>query len=280
MTKISNENVPTSGEILKFKNQLYSVGYGDKNFNLNKTEDDFLKICILNICCRFMPEEYMDFKLLLTSPPLTYEEHRTTLPESLTDVFEVDWKDKHRIISISECTVFPETFTAYLANNPQNYVGKILYVWDIGGYSSSIVKITDGDFDINKDYLTITRGMYNIDTKTSDYLTQTIHLPCDLDDVYIYRKNNFEGMKINIKEIHGIYNELINELVGKSILKGWNMRNSEILVTGGGGMNLFEFIKSEHYPQAILSKDPIFDNLNGLDLIGQEMYGNESMECF
>ena len=76
-------------------------------------------------------------------------------------------------------------------------------------------------------------------------------------------------MGIDIQEIYNIYNGLLDNIIYESKIKQWNMKNAEIIVTGGGGLSFIDIIKQK-YPQAILSNNPIFDNYNGLSIIARE----------
>jgi hypothetical protein len=281
--KATYKNIRTSGDILTYANSTYIIGVGNPNLHMDKTLDEKTKILILNTLSKFVYNKKESFKLLLSTPPLSYEHQSMELPKYLIGRHNVtigEYDDMQ--ISIEDCVVLPETFMAYPANNfDGRYDNKILLIFDIGGFTTNVCMITQGAFSGTKDeYLTEQRGMYHIDTEISQLLNSKLpQLNCTYSDIQYFRNQGLtidstdkNYMDVLSKDINEIYISFFEDIITKCITKGWNIHAYNHLITGGGGQILFKTIKSNFLTKAVLGVNPLFDTLNGLQLVAQDVF--------
>lgn len=274
----SRLDVDTYGSIhgnfdtLVFDDEKYVIGIGKPNMDFDKASNEFTKIFVLNMLARFTVEEE-SFRVVLSTPPLMYGKQKDTLPEYLiNDRYEVRHNGRKKVINISDVKVFPETIAAYVANKDR-FKGKNVVVIDIGGLTTNGVLIKNGGFG-KDDIFTIRHGMYHLDFDISQYLISSVVEPgfnCEPEDVQYFR--DIRDGVLDCEGVIDIYRRFVDEIVEKMDDKNWNYNKYEILITGGGGKNLFEIIQMFVLPRAVLSNDPLFDNLRGLEALGKKVWG-------
>lgn len=275
--------IKSSADTLIYDNEIWSVGFGEPNLTMDKTGTEDTKVLILNMLCRLMKGNKESFKLVLSAPPLAYEDQATNLPMYLRGKYDIVWNDEPKEITIEDAVVLPETFMVFKANNKNGkYNDRIVYIFDIGGFTTNVVRIEMGDFSTD-DFITLEHGMWNLDFEISQFLSSKITgnktFRCEAKDIPYYRKNglhlngkNEDYMEIYKNEIDNIYIKFINHIIQKCTEKGWTIDTYDKLITGGGGMLLYPLIKEVFYEDAELSDDPIFDNLKGLNAYKESVF--------
>jgi plasmid segregation protein ParM len=272
--KTDFENTKVACDVITLDDVSYIIGAGKPNFNMDKTTLEHTKVLTLNMLARFVENKKESFQILLSSPPIVFNEQSEKLPQYLKGTYKITWNKKPLEITIDEVYVLPETFIVYNVNNDnKKYSDKIVLIIDVGGFTTNICKVTLGNFKDESDYHTIQHGMYHLDTEISQYLnSKHSELNCHESEMFIYRKTgltssitNTNILEIEEENINDICNAFIDDIIDACIKKGWNVHAHEILVTGGGGATLYPLIKKK-LPKAELSHNPIFDNLNGLEL--------------
>ena len=257
-------------DLLTYDNKTYTIGEGVPAINKDKTDNIATKLFVLNMLCKHMDNVKSEhFKVYLTAPPMTYSAQKDSLPQYLLGSYKVIYNGIPKEIYIDSVTVYPETVMAYLANNPSQFKRPVIVI-DIGGLTTNVAYIKNGA--CNKDcIISFTNGMYHIESEVCDYLNDKYwSLDLDSSQMSEFLQNGiFVGdgseniIETNKDAINDIYSKFVSKIQNKITLKKWSPDMCDILVTGGGGMTLFESIKSV-YGHAKLSNDPIFDNLNGM----------------
>lgn len=264
-------NIGGTADILEFDNNKYVVGVGKPNMSMDKSNNEFTKIFVLNMLSRFTQDKEV-FKIVLSAPPLVYSKQKDTLPEYLiSDNYEVVHNGRKKIISIDDVKVYPETIAAYLVNKDM-LKGKNVIVLDVGGLTTNGVLIRNNNFT-KDDVFTIRHGMYHLDFDVSQYLMSNNledGFNCEAEDVQYFRDN--KDIILDCEGVNNIYMAFIDKIVEKMDDKNWNYLKFEVLVTGGGGKVLFDTIQKIALPQAKLSIDPLYDNLKGLEILAKKVF--------
>jgi hypothetical protein len=115
--------------------------------------------------------------------------------------------------------------------------------------------------------------MYNLDFKICQHLLSNNleqGFNCKPDDIQYFRDTNDDILCD--ESVYDIEKEFIDEVIEAIDDKGWNYNKFETLVTGGGGKNLFDIIQKFFIPKAVLSNDPVRDNLLGLDAFAKKVF--------
>lgn len=265
-------NIGGTTDILEFDNVRYIVGAGKAYIGMDKSNNQFTKIFVLNMLSRFTQDKE-DFKIVLSAPPLVYGQQKDVLPEYIIGKYDVVHNSKKKIINILDVKIFPETIAAYVVNMEQ-FKGKNVIVLDIGGLTTNGVLIKNGGFT-KDDVFTLKHGMYHLDFEVSQYLL-SINLEngfnCNEDDIQYFRDS--KDKILDCEGVIDIYRKFLDDIVEKMDDKNWNYIKYEVLITGGGGKVLFNTVREFALPQAVLSIDPLFDNLKGLEALGKKVWGN------
>lgn len=273
------DNFPSNCDRLEYEGQKYLVGTGQINIDIDKTQSEFTKICVLNMLARFT-DKMETFKVALTTPPLMFPSQKDELPRYLEGEYLVIHNGKPKAITIQEVKVFPETLTAYIANNTNGkYNNKDVLVLDIGGLTTNGCLIKRGGIFTLDDMFTIKNGMYHLDDEICRYLNSKYYLSVDIDDINTFRE---EGLHINgnkedimmeeILVIDKIYKKFIAEIKKAIDLRKWSTEVYNVLITGGGGKVLYNTLRYELVPHAELGKNPLFDNVNGLSELAKRVF--------
>jgi hypothetical protein len=270
----------STADVLIFDNDAYNIGVGEPNLRMDKTQSEETKILILNMLCRIMTTDKESFKLVLCCPPLAYDTQSNDLPMYLRGKYKVIWNDKPREVTIEEVVVLPETFVVFNVNNDDGkYDNQMLLIIDIGGFTTNICRISYGNFTTD-DFVTIQHGMYHLNSSISQYLNgqykQINTKPDDIDNYRNYglRIDDLEGdlMELEKEKIDAICCEFIDTIINRCVDKGWDVASYKKLLTGGGGLALYPLFKEVYYKSAELSKNPLFDNYNGLCSFANEVF--------
>lgn len=271
-------DVAVTADTLTLEGSTYIVGEGNISLKVDKSLDDFTKILVLNMLSKFVEGSSGSFNLVLTSPPLLYRQQKEALPKYLKGKYNIVANGKEMNIEIKNIVVFPETVTAYFSNldNFENPYKKILII-DIGGLTTNGALFSNGTFSADSIF-TIENGMYQLDNNISQYLNGKHLIKSKYSDINEYREyglkirgGHHDMMVLEKNNIDKIYHRHIDKIIEQCNLRNWDVDTSEVLVTGGGGKILFDTIKKKYLYQAKISKDPVFDNLNGLQILAKKL---------
>lgn len=271
-----------NNKYITYLNDTYIVGVGNPNLNMDKTFTEESKILMLYTLAQYTQKKE-EFNLILSCPPISFETQARQLPLYLHGKYDVFHMGIEKTIVINEVMLAPESFIIYPINNIDGrYDDSIVFIIDIGGFTTNICKVSNGEFS-SEDFITIQNGMWHLDFQISQYInSQYPSINCSVDDIQILRekglfiKGNKEinYMDIEKDNIEFIYQGFINNVINACIQKQWNINvdTYDKLITGGGGKTLFPYIKEMYFNNAILSNNPIKDNYYGLEYIKRSLF--------
>lgn len=273
-----------NNKYITYDNETYIVGVGNPNLNMDKTFTEESKILMLYTLANYTSIKE-NFNLILSCPPISYETQAKQLPMYLRGKYDVIHMGVNKQITINEVFISPETFIVYPINNMDyRYDDSTVFIIDIGGFTTNICKISNGEFT-SEDFVTIQNGMWHLDFKISQYLNaQYSSINCSVNDIQILRdkglflngNKDINYMDVEKSNIDFIYQNFCDNIINACIQKQWNINIDTYhkLVTGGGGKILFPYIKEIYFNNATLSNNPIMDNYYGLEYIKKQVFEN------
>lgn len=276
-------NILSTNDVLTYNGKSYVIGVGEPNLEMDKTKNDFNKILILDMLCRFMSnEKKASFKVVLSMPiNIYFEQNEEDIKKYLIDTHKVKFNGDDKEIIIEDIRVLPETAITYAnLEIDEELEDKTFFIFDIGGYATNICRIKGGEFN-KGDYITEQYGMYHIDYEISQMLNQKLFkhdFNCTYEDICVFRKHglffdeDIDYMDVYKRDIELIEHNIIKYLLNKCKTKKWNLKGNPVIITGGGGMTLYKTITESFLPKAILSDDPVFDNVKALDRFGEDAF--------
>jgi hypothetical protein len=269
LSKSEYGSIQGTCDVLEVEKQEYIIGYGKVNMDMDKTSNEFTKLFVLNMLSRFTGDKE-NFKVVLSAPPMVYRVQKDELPEYIIGDYEIVHNGKRKNIGINTVRVYPETIAAYVVNKDR-FKSKNLIVLDVGGLTTNGVLITNNGFS-RDDIFTLRHGMYHLDFEICQYLLGHClenGFNCRVEDVQYFR--DIRDSILDCEGVNDIYLKFIDTIVEAMDDMNWNYRKLDVLITGGGGKNLFETMQRFELPQAVLSNDPLFDNLKGLDVLAKQV---------
>lgn len=174
-----------------------------------------------------------------------------------------------KIATINRCNVYMEGAAAILPYLHQ-FMDSLVAVIDVGG-NTVIGMIFDKGKILIESIVTFDTGMIKMERELIDGINvakSCFMQPYELPHVI---KNPWDD------ETKGVIDRIMSnhmEMVIQGLLeKKWNMKHLTLFITGGGADVMAPYFKA-YSKHVVVSKEPIFDNVKGLWMVGKEVYKN------
>lgn len=271
--KVNEDDILIKSDKIEYDGSIYAVGKGSPVKYTDKSDSIGTRLFILNAICNTVQDDDIDLNLLITCPPLYRKVQLESLPDFLKGDYSLIWNGYKKNIRITDIDIISETYTSYFADNTRSDDMTII---DIGGYNTNVCHVVDGELE---EYLTLQHGIYHLQTELSQIInSKLVNINSNIKPENVLKKIE-KGLKFNGKSrieevkdnIDKVYDGFIESVCDAINDKGIDIDTTDKLATGGGCKLLFPYLR-EKYEDIELSKNPIFDNLNGLLNIAKRMY--------
>ena len=265
----------TTGYEIEFNNQLFIIGEGNYDTNLNKTK----RVNLLPMMCLALGLSTKEqFVRVVTGLPIgQYKTQKEDLLKIIEDnkILEFKLNGEKRELYISDAAVFPEGVATYYSleyEKRKKLSTKELIVLDIGGRTTDIALLKAGKKRSVTKSASLDVGMLNIYTDLINEINSTYTLGLEIENAEDIIKNGLEidGEKKDISFLKPIIKRNI-EKVFKELNISYPARTAPILVTGGGGATFFNSIK-KRYPNSELVDNNLFSNAIGYKKVGEKLW--------
>lgn len=169
-----------------------------------------------------------------------------------------------REVYVRDCTVFAEGAAAYLPYK-QSFKNEVVGVLDFGGNTINCMIYDRGNL-LKDTITTLDLGMIKLERKIID--TLNIETGWNLQEYEV--RDIIEHGECK-QTVDRCIREHIREVKQRLLEKKWNIDRLTIFATGGGSSQLEEHLEKE-FKAVLISKNGLFDNLNGLRMVGDEVY--------
>lgn len=269
---IDDKNM-SSGDILEYNDKKYILEIGQPVLDGDKTSSELTKVFVLTALAKMNDSEDGEFNVLLTAPPISFEQQSKQLPEFLEGEYSVKLNNKPIEIKINKVVVLPETFLIYTVNSPSKLKNGKTLIIDVGGRTTNICILNNCKFSLEDDYTTIPKGMYHICNSIAQGINKDKFTTYDDEDISGYIETRSKMVDDNIDKFEKGYRDHVEEIAKNIAIKSWQIdQYTNVLVTGGGGMVLEDYIKEELFPNAKLSNEPLWDNLKALEVMAKGVF--------
>lgn len=175
---------------------------------------------------------------------------------------------KTRTFNIKQVVVCPES-SGIIFKNSSDYKGRLVGVIDIGGLNTNcsvynkLTPVRSTAFTTNLGANIMTNDLKQkinsafVDANIQDWQMETI-----IKDGFI--KSHKDESAVIIKNF---FSKHMNDILQECERKGWDLRNMDIIFTGGGSKLLEGEIKKA-VPDAIISNSAQLDNVEGFYIVG------------
>ncbi|MGY5241188.1 ParM/StbA family protein [Clostridium tertium] len=275
-TKIINgRNILNSGFEIKINGNWYTVGDGDFDTTLDKTEKEYF-IPFLAIGIGLSIEK--DFVRLVTGLPINqYKNKKEKLLKIIEDnkILDFSLNGVDKKIYIAEAEIFPEGVATYYSLSPEyrrSIKEKDIVILDIGGRTTNIVWLKAGLKRSVYKYVSLESGIINIYSEVIKQINSLYTLGLEIEEAESILKNGLEvdGEKQDLNFVRGIIKNNIDK-VFKELNINYPVRTCPLLVTGGGGGSFYKAIK-KRYNTAVLVENNILSNAIGYERVGEKLW--------
>ena len=274
ITRGGNYLISTGFEI-NFNGELFIIGEGDYDTNLNKLSKENLLPMLCLAAGLSTKEEFI--RVVLGLPINQYRSNKNKMLEIIEENKILNFKlnGLDRCICIEEASIFPEGVATYYSldiEKRKSLVDQDLIILDIGGRTTDIALLKAGKKRSVAKSTSLDVGMINIYSDMINEINSLYTLGLNIEDAERILKNGLEvdGEKQDTSFIKNIVKNNI-EKVFKELNINYPVRTSPLLVTGGGGKSFFKSLK-KRYPTAQLVEDNLFSNAIGYKRVGDKLW--------
>lgn len=274
ITRGGNYLISTGFEI-NFNGELFIIGEGDYDTNLNKLSKENLLPMLCLAAGLSTKEEFI--RVVLGLPINQYRSNKNKMLEIIEENKILNFKlnGLDRCICIEEASIFPEGVATYYSldiEKRKSLVDQDLIILDIGGRTTDIALLKSGKKRSVAKSTSLDVGMINIYSDMINEINSLYTLGLNIEDAERILKNGLEvdGEKQDTSFIKNIVKNNI-EKVFKELNINYPVRTSPLLVTGGGGKSFFKSLK-KRYPTAQLVEDNLFSNAIGYKRVGDKLW--------
>lgn len=274
ITRGGNYLISTGYEI-NFNGELFIIGEGDYDTNLNKLSKENLLPMLCLAAGLSTKEEFI--RVVLGLPINQYRSNKNKMLEIIEENKILNFKlnGLDRCICIEEASIFPEGVATYYSLDIEKrkaLVDQDLIILDIGGRTTDIALLKAGKKRSVAKSTSLDVGMINIYNDMINEINSLYTLGLNIEDAEGILKNGLEvdGEKQDTSFIKNIVKNNI-EKVFKELNISYPVRTSPLIVTGGGGKSFFKSLK-KRYPTAQLVEDNLFSNAIGYKRVGDKLW--------
>ena len=274
ITRGGNYLISTGYEI-NFNGELFIIGEGDYDTNLNKLSKENLLPMLCLAAGLSTKEEFI--RVVLGLPINQYRSNKNKMLEIIEENKILNFKlnGLDRCICIEEASIFPEGVATYYSLDIEKrkaLVDQDLIILDIGGRTTDIALLKAGKKRSVAKSTSLDVGMINIYSDMINEINSLYTLGLNIEDAEGILKNGLEvdGEKQDTSFIKNIVKNNI-EKVFKELNISYPVRTSPLIVTGGGGKSFFKSLK-KRYPTAQLVEDNLFSNAIGYKRVGDKLW--------
>lgn len=268
------------GYYIGWENKYYLLGDGASNVDYDTSKHKLQhKLAVYTSCSRLLENEAEKEVNLTVLCPLsmyskkkTREEYRQFILNNGRADFELDGEEINLVIN--DVTIFGEQMGIPYAN-PALFKNKVVGVIELGGLNAGGVIMKNMKPVKGTDF-TENLGSLIIMEKIRKELNKEI-LGANIQEYqmdYIIKNGYYSGNKeLSSEIINTVLSDHFKEIKQITKSRNWDIQGLNIVVSGGGSLDLSINNIQKHISQAIMSNDPIWDNCKGGKIVGEMIYG-------
>ncbi len=273
-----NVNIQNNNSFyIQWENKHYLIGDGAKYVDYDVSKHKLQhKLAIYTATAKLLKNKN-ECNLVVLSPLSTYtnaqarEEFRQYILNNHKARFELDGRETELIIK--DVTVFAEAIGVSISNIGM-FKDKTVGVLDIGGLNVNgiIIKnmkpVRDTEFTINAGSLII---MEKVRKELNREIRNANIQEYQMDT--IMKQGFYNGdAEISKEIIQSILSSHFKDIIQITKANNWDMQGLDIVITGGGSLDLGLQNIRKHIPQAQLSSNPVWDSCIGGNKVGAMLY--------
>lgn len=275
-TSLNNESITNKG-LLKYNSRYYSVGSERLPLKMDKTKDEDFFILTLGAIGEILKAQeavYSTDNIVLGVglPIVTYGKMKGEFRDYfIRDNISFNYEGKDYDISIKDCVVFPQGYSAILSRFQDYKSTPICNVVDVGGGTVDFFWCENGILNISS-CSSLQLGVINLFNKV---IQQTASLGYRINENQIQQILSGERPIFENDEIYQIIEtttkEFVRNLISKLQENGLEMSLNPTVFLGGGSILFKKYIEESRvgYIEVI---DDAFANAKGFEMLAKQKF--------
>lgn len=269
-------NEKTNAYHVQWKGNNYLIGDGAKEIDFDTSKQKLQHKLATYIACAQLVEDAEEIGLVILSPlsVFSHKQKREEFRQYILDEGVVDFKlnGLEKLLSFRDVTVFSEA-CGIAFSNQEIFQDNVVGIIDIGGLNVNGI-IVDSMTPIKGTEFTVNLGSYLLMEKVRKELNK--ELGTNIQDYQIESiiKNGYYNYKKEESReiISSIISDHFTDILLNMKANNWDVKGLEIVVAGGGSITLGLDNIRKYIPQAQMSRNPIWDNCIGGQMVGEMIY--------
>jgi len=257
------------------KNYLLGDGVKDVDYDTNKHKLQH-KLAVYTACSELTRGEEEDLYLVVLCPiemflhPQRREEFRQFILDD--GKIELEINKSKKVLTLKDVTIFSEA-CATVFSNYRKFKNQIKGIIDIGGLNVNGVVISNMS-PVKGTEFTINAGSYLIMEKIKKELNKQLKINIQNYQMEFIIQQGYHNYnkETSVEIIQEILSDHFKEIKQNMKANNWDVDGLEIVVTGGGSLNLGIDNIKKHLRFVEQSNNPIWDNVIGGKIIGEMIY--------
>lgn len=256
----------------------YLLGDGARFIDYDLTKHKLSHKLAVYTACSLLSKDTIPINLVVLAPMSLYtnKQAREEFRLYILDNKKIDFNLNHKNtqLNINDVTIFAEA-CGIPFNNTSKFKNKTVGLLDIGGLNVNGVIINNMK-PVKGTEFTINAGSLIVMEKIRKELNKEIKganiQEYQMDTILKQGYYNVE-QKISKEIIQNTLSNHFKEIIQTTKANNWDIKGLDIVVSGGGSLDLGINNIKKYIPQAVLSTDPIWDNCIGGNKVGAMIYG-------
>lgn len=249
----------------------YEIGVGARDIS-DKQLSTVHRVCTEYSILKHSNKQEIDVVVALPFNLYLNREYRENYKNRLIGTHTGVVDGMERKVHVRDCTVFAEGAAAYL-HYKSVLNDKSVGILDLGGNTINCLIYDRGNL-LKETVSTLDLGMIKLERVIID--TLNIKNGWNVQDYEVKDIIESEECKSVVDKC---INEHMQQIKLRLLEKKWNIDRLTIFATGGGSQQLKSHLEST-FNNVIVSSNGLWDNVEGLKIVGGEIYGKETYQRY
>lgn len=249
----------------------YEIGVGSRDIS-DKQLSTVHQVCTEYSILKHSNKQEVDVVVALPFSLYLNREYRTAYKERLLGAHTGIVDGKERKVYVRDCTVFAEGAAAYLPYK-NIFKNEVVGILDFGGNTINCMIYDRGNL-LKETITTLDLGTIKLERKIIDVLN--IKTKWNVQDYEVKDIIDSGECKTLVDKC---INEHVKQIKQRLLEKKWNVDRLTMFATGGGSQQSAQQLEKE-FKKIMVSTNGLWDNLDGLEMVGDEVYGKETYQRY
>jgi plasmid segregation protein ParM len=276
-TVLNDEPITQKG-LLQYQSKFYSIGAERVPVKLDKTTDEDFFILTLAAIAESIDntEDYnllkcQDIVLAVGLPIVNYGRMKERFRSYfIRNNVQYKYEGKEYLINITDCFVFPQSYSALLTRFSEYRDVPLVNVCDIGGGTTDCFKMENSIINISSSFSLKIGTISLFNSIAQEILAREYYLTeFQIQQIILGKQPVFDEQ--GISQIIGEGTKRFTDKLISSIVEhGLELRLNPTVFVGGGSILLKQYIEKTKIGYSEVIEDPSYANAKGFELLAKQ----------